>query len=588
MKQFGAFTLDAVNECLWRDGRRIPLPPKPFAVLRYLVEHAGRLVSHDELLDALWPGIYVQPQVLRTYVLDLRRVLEDDARNPRYLQSLPKRGYCFVAAVHEAGQQRSVPAEPASVLPGRDRELALLHVAFEKAVAGERQMLFITGEWGIGKTALIERFRRELEANHSAIVATGQCVPGLGGRQEYYPLSDALRPVCGGSDAPRACRLLHTGGDSATDNAGRPQLLPGDVCDALEQIPAEKPLVLILEDLQWADEPTLSVVSALARRQGPANMLVIATVAPQTSPTAHAITSLIHDLRMRRLCCEIPLARLDRGAVAELLRAELRQTQLPAGLQDFVYQQSEGNPRFARVILDHLMAEKTLACREGRWELRASLNESDAGPPGELTRMVELEIENLTPREQKILEAASLVPVAFPAWLVAAAIAEDVASVEDSCEELARRLSFVKRAGEDDLPDGTRSSFYVFAHAMYREVLYQRQSPARRSIRHIRVAERLRQIFRGRESLIARDAANHYHAAGDWVNAVAMLTLAAQRASATRAFDEAAELEEKIACLRAHLEAAKTSSPMPETACENAFATPLDSEFPLATGPAEA
>src|SRR5271165_4127 len=99
MKQFACFGLDTANQCLLRSGATIELAPKPFAVLRYLVEHPGRLITHDELLDALWPETYVQPQVLRTYMLELRKLLGDDARQPRFIQSLPKRGYCFVAPV---------------------------------------------------------------------------------------------------------------------------------------------------------------------------------------------------------------------------------------------------------------------------------------------------------------------------------------------------------------------------------------------------------------------------------------------------------------------------------------------------------
>jgi DNA-binding winged helix-turn-helix (wHTH) protein len=91
MKQFGEFGLDTLNECLWRGGAPIKLPPKPYAVLRYLVEHSGRLIPHDELMEALWPETYVQPQVLRTYMLDLRKALGDDAVHPRYIQTLPKR-----------------------------------------------------------------------------------------------------------------------------------------------------------------------------------------------------------------------------------------------------------------------------------------------------------------------------------------------------------------------------------------------------------------------------------------------------------------------------------------------------------------
>jgi predicted ATPase len=133
--------------------------------------------------------------------------------------------------------------------------------------------------------------------------------------------------------------------------------------------------------------------------------------------------------------------------------------------------------------------------------------------------------------------------------MVAAALEQDVASAEEACEALVRRVSFVKRAGEDELPDGTRSSFYVFAHAMFRDVLYQRQSAARRAARHARVAQRLRSIFYGRDELIAREAAVHYEAAGDWTNAMAMLRLGAQRALEMKAYNEAADLHQHIARL---------------------------------------
>src|SRR5580692_5404427 len=101
MKRFAGFALDTSNQCVWQNGSQLALPPKPFAVLRYLVENPGRLITHDELLDALWPETYVQPQVLRTYVLELRKLLGDDARQPHFIQTIPKRGYRFVASVTE-------------------------------------------------------------------------------------------------------------------------------------------------------------------------------------------------------------------------------------------------------------------------------------------------------------------------------------------------------------------------------------------------------------------------------------------------------------------------------------------------------
>src|SRR5271157_5722900 len=98
--EFSPFRLDTVNECLWRHretglDERILLPPKAFAVLRYLVEHPGRLVTQDELLEALWPDTFVQPEVLKSHVRDIRIVLGDDFKNPRFIETLPRRGYQF-------------------------------------------------------------------------------------------------------------------------------------------------------------------------------------------------------------------------------------------------------------------------------------------------------------------------------------------------------------------------------------------------------------------------------------------------------------------------------------------------------------
>lgn len=578
LKRFGAFCLDTTNQCLWSHGERIILPPKPYAVLLYLAEHAGRLVSHDELLDALWPETYVQPQVLRTYMLELRRILADDARSPRFIESLPKRGYCFVAEVSEcsgeeekfatenrAAHANSAASEHAHFLTGRERELALLHQCLQRAAAGTRQIVFVCGEAGIGKTALVEQFLSNVDDGQTAAVAIGQCISGFAVKQDYYPLCDALRQIANSAERKEASQILERAGTLSTerDASGEevsteaPSLSPGSLCTAIEKLAVESPLVLILEDLHWGDEATLDLLSALARRRGRARLMIVATFVPQCGSSSRSLARMLHDLRLRRLCSEIELPRLTRQHTARLTRQRLRQENLPQSLQDFVHQHSEGNPRFALTILDHLIAEGVLVRGpengEMVWGLQGALNPSDAAVPDELARMIELEVEHLAPREQQLLEAGSLIPVAFPAWAVAAALDLEPAEAEEECNDLARRLSFMTRAGEDELPDGARSAFYVFAHGVYREVLYQRQASARRSIRHARIAERLRAMFRGREASVAREIAMHYEAAGDREAAIGALRVAAGRALEIRAFGEAADLQLRIARLSALL-----------------------------------
>src|ERR1700674_4992791 len=118
MKEFPPFRLDTANQCLWRtdagNEERIRITPKAFAVLRYLVEHAGRLITQEELLNALWPDTFVQPEVLKTHILDVRSALGDSAKNSRFIETLPRRGYRFIAPVNdpmaEAKLTREIPS----------------------------------------------------------------------------------------------------------------------------------------------------------------------------------------------------------------------------------------------------------------------------------------------------------------------------------------------------------------------------------------------------------------------------------------------------------------------------------------------
>jgi TolB-like protein/DNA-binding winged helix-turn-helix (wHTH) protein/Tfp pilus assembly protein PilF len=103
MKLFKTFRLDTANHLLWRNGDRVSLAPKAFDVLAYLVEHVGRVVTQDEIFEALWSETSVSPEVLRKYILEIRKALGDRPDNPEFIETLPKRGYRFVAPVIDEG-----------------------------------------------------------------------------------------------------------------------------------------------------------------------------------------------------------------------------------------------------------------------------------------------------------------------------------------------------------------------------------------------------------------------------------------------------------------------------------------------------
>ena len=103
------------------------LPPKAFSVLQYLVENAGRLVTHNELLDKVWPNTFVQPEVLSSHIRDVRAALGDDARKPRFIETLSRRGYRFIGQIEDGETAEVQQIDFASErLVGRDTEFSKL------------------------------------------------------------------------------------------------------------------------------------------------------------------------------------------------------------------------------------------------------------------------------------------------------------------------------------------------------------------------------------------------------------------------------------------------------------------------------
>ena len=579
MKQFGCFQLDTRNECLWQNGTRLGLTPKPFAVLRYLVENPQRLVTHDELLEKLWPETYVQPQVLRTYVLELRKLLGDSIESPRFIRTVPGRGYWFLAQVEEDGgyaadsprpQSRPQPGPQPGHIVGRRQELERLDGLLTQATQGDRQVIFVTGETGIGKTALIDLFCRQRCSEDQVCIARGQCVEGFAGKEAYYPVIEALGQLCSSNEGKKHAHVmqqkapswytqlaaLHSDSSAPITAPVRGERMLNEICDAIEAMASAKTLVFVFEDLHWADLSTLDLISALARRRQAARLMLLASYRPaEVSGGQHPLKRLKQDLVTHKLCTDVSLPPLEKEAVREYLVLELNlqessvqesnQEMLPKGLASFVHQHCEGNPLFMIAMLEHLIAQGFIRQQAGVWQLRSPLSEIDMGVPTALSEMIEMQIDRLDPADQRLLEAASLIGVIFPAWAAAAALDGELEEIEDQYEKLTRRLHFLHPAGHDELPDGTRSAFYVFAHGLYREVLRARQSPARRAKRHLRVAEKLEKLFAGREMDVSSELAMHFEAAAEWARAAHALCTAAGTAMRRGARDEGVKLTER-------------------------------------------
>jgi len=511
--EFPPFRLDTLNECLWRNwndrgDERICLTPKAFAVLRFLVEHAGRLVTEEELLDAAWPKVYVQPEAVKTQIYEIRKILGDDSKNPRFIETLTRRGYQFIAPVFDASApvHASVESLP-STFVGRDAQLETLRSCLQRTLVNRRQMVFVTGETGIGKTTLADECMRRAAAEFSGIrMARGQCVEGHGGKEPYYPVLEAIGQLCRGADGATLVQILSA--QAPTWLVQFPDLISSEqrerlqqeilgatrdrmlreIGEALETFSAEQPLLLVLEDLHWADPSTVDFISTLARRRGLGKVMLIGTYRPVDATLAqHPLKAVKQDLLVHQLCQEIALQPLTEAEVGDYLAIELAGALVPEGLAALIYRYSEGNPLFMVATLEHLRNRHAIAVANGVWQFSEPLESIALEAPESLRQMIELQIEKLSADEQRVLEIASIRGVSFTADVGTTVDAEKFESV---CEDLSRRQLMVRRAESCRFPDETISECYQFVHALYRDVFYRRQTPARRAKLQMRIGDR--------------------------------------------------------------------------------------------------
>ena len=570
---FDAFRLDPENARLWRGRQAIALTPKAFAVLAYLLQHAGRLLTKEELLQAVWADSLVSDASLKVCIREVRKALRDQPHKPRFIETVHRRGYRFIAktAVVDPSQPmatcrgaRAASRPPQKLaLVGREAELLQLQNWLDKARGGERQVVFVTGGPGSGKTALVDAFLQGVAA-HDLCITTGQCFEQFGAGEAYLPVLEALSQLCRDPRHGRLIPLLGrhaptwlaripwlysaAGQQAATPQAEAvsPERMLREMAQALEALTAGTPLVLVLEDLHWSDYSTLDLVSALARRRQPARLLVLATYRPvDVILGGHPLKAVKQELDVHRDCAELPLAYLTEAAVAAYLALRFPGSPLPPALPRLIHQRTEGHPLFVVNVVNYLVARGVLAPQAGgssSWELRDGWRAVALEVPDGIRPMIDKQIDRLNPQEQRLLEAASVVGVEFSAAAAAAALGEEVVRAEECCEDLARRHQFLQAAGVSEWRDGTVAARYRFRHELYQNVMYQRTAAARRRQLHQRIGARMEAAHAERAGEIATELAMHFEQARDYGPAVRYLQQAADNASRVFAYQEAALL----------------------------------------------
>ncbi len=555
--RFGRYTLD--RDGLWRGKQEVRLTPKSLAVLRILVERGGRLVSKQDLLDTGWPGTAVSDAALSSCIQEIRQALGDDARQPRYLATVHRRGFRFLAAqADEPPRSRSTPAMGIVPLPptmvGRDRELDQLRRWLALADGGQRQVVFVAGEPGIGKTTLVEAFLDEVEAATSPRIGRGQCVEHYGAGEAYLPILESLGRLCREPDGgERVVQVLaHYAPTWLTQmpslvgaaelravqrkaqGATRERMLR-ELAEAIEALTVETTLILRLEDLHWSDVSTLDWLAWVARRSERARLLLIGTYRPvEVLARDHPLHAVKQELQLHRHCRELSMGRLGELAVAEYLarRCPVRteQTALVASIARAIHARTEGNPLFMVNVVDDLVAREVLVDRGDEWVLTAPPEAVTVAVPQDIRQMIERQLERLKPEQRRLLEAASVVGTEFSAAAVAAAAPAPTADVEECFAALGRLEQFLRPGGTERWPDGTIAARSHFLHALYREVLYDHVPAGLRAALHARVGARLETAHGARSAEIAAELAMHFERSGDTERAIAYLDQAGRNA----------------------------------------------------------
>jgi len=367
--------------------------------------------------------------------------------------------------------------------------------------------VLISGEPGIGKTALLERFLAVVSGKSPARVARGQCVVQYGTAEAYGPLLEALTRLCQGPDGVEIVALLRRYAPmcllqlpglidpTETERLQRqvggatPERMTRELCNALELLASDRPLLMVLDDLHWTDASTIDFLSALARREELAKLLLLGTYRPADAVLhAQNLRSVVRDLRARHRCEELLLEFLSAQDVANYLRGRLG-GDVADSLTTGVLRRSNGNPLFMVNLIEDLVQQQLLFRDDGRWTASSQAQSLSQAVPETLRSLISRRLEIFSREERLALESASVIGLEFSVAALATSLEQPSDRVDALCESLASHSQFIAVVGVDKGADGSISDRYRFQHPLYRDVLYEEIGQARRVKLHRHISE---------------------------------------------------------------------------------------------------
>jgi DNA-binding winged helix-turn-helix (wHTH) protein/tetratricopeptide (TPR) repeat protein len=556
---FPPFRLDSNNEQLWRGSREIHLRRKTFAVLRHLVEHPGQLVTKAALLDAVWPDVSVSDSMPAISVRELRKALGDAVEAPRFIETVQGRGYRFIADVKlESAQVTAPPAarQPSfavqpdrSPFVGREQERSELRGALADATSARGRICLISGEAGIGKTRLCAEISREAEKN-GLTVLVGHCseqeavpylpfVEILESWVDRWDSADDLRRAIG-EDGPELARLLPKLRRAIPDLApplemaadqARRQLF-NSFSNFIAQRSKEQPTMLVLEDLHWADDSTLALITHLSHRHSELPLMMVGTYRESEIDVSPSLSRTLEGLIRGRLATQLRLEGLPSAEVAQLLHSLSGQAP-PAAVVSEIHGETGGNPFFVEELFQHLTEENRLYDDAGQF--RAELKIVELEVPRNVRLVVGRRLGRLNEATRKVLAVAAVIGRSFTFELLEGAAGVKSDALLDCIDE-------AQAAGLIHSHTHYPEARFDFSHEMIRQSLLTELSVARHQRLHLEVAEAIERIHSNTLEDHYVELAHHYAQTANTRKAATYLLLAGQQAASRSAYAEAVSL----------------------------------------------
>ena len=462
---------------------------------------------------------------------------------------------------------RATPA-PAVLrhMVGRDRERARLAALLPGVAAGCGMMAGVVGEAGIGKSSLVEEVLAEIERGpHRPVIARGKCSERLAGAEAYLPILEILDHLLHSTTAGGFVEMMKRVAPTwyvqvaplSPESSGTSEIREDIKSTSQERMKRElaayfldvsrvRPLVLLLEDLHWADASTVDVLNYLAGRFDGMRLLVLVTYRPSDMAVArHPFLQVARQLHAASAFVKCPLEHLDRADVERYLGLEFPGHALPPSFVTLIHEKTEGHPLFMVDLVRYLRDRGDVVRNGGRWNLTHSTADVARELPETVKGTIGRKIDRLDDLDRRLLTAASVQGQEFDTVVVSDVLALDPADVEDRLAGLDQIHRLVQPIRSGELPDRSLSVRYRFAHVLYQNVLYGSLQPTRRASFAGKVAQSLVAHHGADTSALAAELALLYETARDFGASAHYFAAAAHQAMRLFGFREALSLSER-------------------------------------------